>query len=251
MKIPTLKLLENMKEVVEVEVFDQLQSTNKYLLEKESDKEFCFVQALKQSAGVGRHGKVWKDDGESALFSIATEMKMEQLVGLSVVVGVSVAGVLEQFGLSVQIKWPNDVYIEGRKNCGILIELKPKAGQLWVVIGIGVNVNKAPKVDQPSISLSEVLNNTMDVQLVAQLIAKAVIGDVIAIKNGEAIMRSSIERYRKYDYLLNKEINIISANTLRVGVARGLSNDGALLVEVEGCKEEISSGEVSIRLLDC
>ena len=109
--------------------------------------DFTFVSADYQSAGRGRTGRSWESvPGENIMFSIL--IKDKELVSkfglLSVASAVAVMNAVKKLGVKgVSVKWPNDVYINGKKTCGILLEGVTIKGELKeVVIGIGLNVNQ-------------------------------------------------------------------------------------------------------------
>lgn len=106
--------------------------------------------AENQLAGRGRAGRPWHSvPGAALMFSMAWrfERSLAQLVGLPLAVGVAVAETLADFGLDAQLKWPNDILLDGDKLAGVLIETvttgrdgKTGARVAWAVIGIGINV---------------------------------------------------------------------------------------------------------------
>lgn len=117
------------------------------------------VTAREQTAGRGRQGRVWTaPEGKALLYSAILRPLDERhlLLPLSVPLAVCAAAEALRPGIECQVKWPNDVWLEGRKLSGILIEAKPQEG--WAVIGIGLNLTIAPEefppgLRQPAISL--------------------------------------------------------------------------------------------------
>lgn len=124
--------------------FDELDSTNSYLKrEYPSLKDMTVVVASHQNAGKGRLGRKWEDDSSSLLFSILLRdsLDMEHAPLLSLLSGVCLHESLKDCSIDSEIKWPNDVLIQGKKCAGILLESvvsdKPEA----LIVGIGVNLN--------------------------------------------------------------------------------------------------------------
>src|SRR5690349_3472199 len=117
------------------------------------------VTAREQTAGRGRRGRVWTaPEGKALLYSAILRPLDERhlLLPLSVPLAVCAAAEALRPGIECQVKWPNDVWLEGRKLSGILIEAKPQEG--WAVIGVGLNLTIAPEefppdLRQPAISL--------------------------------------------------------------------------------------------------
>ncbi|MBE8168678.1 MAG: biotin--[acetyl-CoA-carboxylase] ligase, partial [Shewanella sp.] len=150
--------------------FDEIDSTNSFIL-KHGDElasgDVCIAEY--QSAGRGRRGRTWISPYASHLYcSLYWNFPkgMAQVMGLSLVVGCSLATVLDNMGLTdVAVKWPNDVYLQNRKLAGILVEMSGQAdGECQVVIGTGVNLSmpasQAELIDQP---WSEVFQQQCDI----------------------------------------------------------------------------------------
>ncbi len=130
-----------------ISVFDQLSSTNDYLkqLAESGAPEGTVVIAREQTAGRGRLGRSWLSPKGGAWFSLLLRppIPVEQAGCISVLIAVSLAHALrEGWGVPVGVKWPNDLYVQGRKLGGILIELSSRLDKIeWLVAGIGINVN--------------------------------------------------------------------------------------------------------------
>ena len=130
-------------------VLDSVTSTNDYLLEllKEDNelKPQTAVLAEMQSAGKGRQGRLWVSPPGNIYLSLYRPFNctLDKLYGLSLVVGIGIARVLQNHNLpDVKLKWPNDILWQERKLGGILIETRAnKNGMVDVVIGLGLNIN--------------------------------------------------------------------------------------------------------------
>jgi BirA family transcriptional regulator, biotin operon repressor / biotin---[acetyl-CoA-carboxylase] ligase len=117
------------------------------------------VTAREQTAGRGRIGRVWTAPEGKALLYSAILRPLDQrhlLLPLSVPLAVCAAAEALRAGIECQVKWPNDVWLEGRKLSGILIEARPQDG--WAVIGVGLNLTIALEefpadLRQPAVSL--------------------------------------------------------------------------------------------------
>ncbi len=143
-----------------------LDSTNRCLLEwapQGLPRYFCLA-ARQQTAGRGRQGRAWVSDPEGSLtFSLWSvfDRSLQELSGLPLVVSLGVLEALHSLGITtVGVKWPNDLWREGRKVAGVLVETtRLSSGQVGAVIGIGLNVALPPAV-QEAFSLS--LNDLRD-----------------------------------------------------------------------------------------
>jgi len=130
----------------DVQVFVQLSSTQDVIKERAADgaAQGLVVQALAQSDGRGRHGRVWEmAAGNLALSFLLRPAVQANVIGqISILVGVALA---QEIGESAILKWPNDVLIDGRKCAGILIESDLSGADVnWLCVGVGVNTESAP-----------------------------------------------------------------------------------------------------------
>jgi len=199
------------------------------------------VTAREQTAGRGRVGRVWTAPEGKALLYSAILRPLDQrhlLLPLSVPLAVCAAAEALRPGSECQVKWPNDVWLEGRKLAGILIEAKPQDG--WAVIGIGLNLSIEPEefpddLRQPAISLGggvtlEAARRELDAQLAhwAYAAEDEVLGE-----------------WRRRDGLLGREVAWEDGS----GVADGIDDRGNLIVAVAGGdRVSLGAGEVQLRL---
>ena len=134
---------------LEVKVVNRCASTNAMLLAEKSDRPML-VAAEEQTAGRGRRGRRWRSArGKGATFSILRHMRCapRELVGLSVAVGAAAARALHALGArGVSLKWPNDLMARRRKLGGILIETLSSSAGTRVVVGIGINCRRQPRL---------------------------------------------------------------------------------------------------------
>lgn len=251
------KILEQyLNQKLNIKIFDELDSTNNYLkkLGLQCEKENQLVIAESQTAGRGRMGRsFYSPNGTGVYFSLLLhpEFSAEKSLFLTVMAAVSVAETVMKYNKNdVKIKWVNDIYIDGKKVCGILTEgAVNKDKKLdYAVVGIGINV-VAPKSDFPD-----------DIKYIAtaifpgkteENIKEKIVADVVNkffdMYNG--IDTDFVKRYKEYSYLTGKEINIISGETTRPATVIDITDDCHLFVKNEnGETEEISSGDVSVRL---
>ncbi|MDN3652825.1 bifunctional biotin--[acetyl-CoA-carboxylase] ligase/biotin operon repressor BirA [Thalassotalea ponticola] len=239
-----------------VDVHTLIDSTNSYLMRRLPNRvahqQVCIAEY--QSAGRGRRGKQWHSPFASHLY-MSMYWQLEQglatAMGISLVVGLAVSDVLiNQYQLPAQVKWPNDIYINGKKLAGILLELEgASAGAAHCVIGLGLNVNMpslaASKIGQPWTDLNQHVGTPLDRNLLsAQLIYQLNIRLNQHRRNGLAPM---LDDWRKRDYFYNRDVQINSANKTSKGVCRGINQNGALLLEIDGKVQSIYGGEISLR----
>jgi BirA family transcriptional regulator, biotin operon repressor / biotin---[acetyl-CoA-carboxylase] ligase len=222
-----------------------------------ADIQPCLLVAEHQTAGRGRMGRSWTSvPGASLTFSLALPMRVADWSGLSLAVGVALADALEPEPPAGQprigLKWPNDLWLldgpsVGVKFGGILIETLPAGGQRLAVIGIGLNVMP---LEQPPEAITG-FGCLQDIDSAASapaLLERVALPLVLALKRFERKgFAAFAERFAARDLLVGLPIRTTLAE-LPEGVARGVSAEGALLVETAAGLQSISSGEVSVRL---
>jgi len=226
-----------------------------------ADIQPCLLVAEHQTAGRGRLGRTWKSiPGASLTFSLALPMRMADWSGLSLAVGVALADALEPDAEPghprIGLKWPNDLWlmsmledapVVGVKLGGILIETVAAGSQRLAVIGVGLNVQAQEPAEAGTTefgSLQEFEPQTTAPALlerVAQPLVKAL---KLFEREGFAAFA---ERFAMRDLLRGRPIRTTLADVPE-GVAQGVSDDGALLVQTDSGLQRISSGEVSVRL---
>jgi len=139
---------------------DVTDSTNAELARRQELDNLSVVAASEQTAGRGQRGNIWQSEaGKNLTFSILLkygedlQIPADMEFSLCEAVALSVSDFLnKRFGLDARIKWPNDIYVDGKKICGILIEHKLSGKMLASsIIGIGINVNQTVfPVDLPN-----------------------------------------------------------------------------------------------------
>jgi BirA family biotin operon repressor/biotin-[acetyl-CoA-carboxylase] ligase len=230
-----------------VEILPTLPSTNTALMERAraGRAESIALVAERQSAGRGRMGRQWlseaPDEGPAPLtFSIGLPLAPRDWSGLSLAVGLAVA---QSLHADIQLKWPNDVWLHGRKLGGILIETASMGAMRYAVIGIGINIGPraAEGLRTPPAWLQELLPDS-DAAQAFGLIAPAVVKAVLDFaEQGMEPLRAA---YQARDALYGR--GVVCSDGLS-GIARGIDAQGALLLETAQGLQKISSAEVSVR----
>ncbi len=230
---------------LQVHRFSSIDSTNAYCKRNaESLGDFCFVWALEQTAGKGREQREWvSPKGENLLFSILIKgqdlLKKKEKLSLFAAMGVA-SFLRDELALEgVAVKWPNDVYIKGKKAAGILLE-----GQLpsYLVIGIGLNVNQASFKGQYRVVPTSVFIETGKQVDLASLSEKLFLflHDFLSKKEEARIL----EDYPSFDYLKDKRISLFENGSEIKGIAQGIDGDFSLLLQTKAGLKSIHSGEV-------
>ncbi|MFC3532172.1 biotin--[acetyl-CoA-carboxylase] ligase [Vogesella facilis] len=230
---------------------DEVDSSNTQLMTRAAQgaPHGLVLAAERQTAGRGRLGRRWQMPlGAGLTFSVLWrfERGLSGLAGLSLVVGVAMVRALRRFDVPVQLKWPNDVLLDGRKLAGILIELSGDAlGPAAVVIGIGLNMASPGEVDQPVANLAEagyqVGRNALLAELLNQLAA------VLATFDRDGFAAFHAEWTACAAYLQQPVLLRFSHGEPVAGVALGVDGQGALQVDTAAGPRVFHVGEVSLR----
>lgn len=244
------------KEPMDFAYLPSIASTNTAVKALAHEKNEGYVLlAGEQTGGRGRMGRSFFSPGDSGIYMsmlLKPTCSAEQASLLTALAAVSVCRALENvLNLQLQIKWVNDIFLDGKKVCGILSEAgfnMENAQMDYVVIGIGINVY-APKGDFPSDlqNLAGYLQKDAAYNLRNQLIAGICEHFMQAYRNLNET--PFMQEYKTRSMVVGKDIFVHKADGLRR--ARALDIDGAchLLVEYENKERELlHSGEVSIRL---
>lgn len=234
-----------------LQIHQSLEGTNAHLLQqsKTLPQGFSVVLAEHQSAGRGRRGRDWHSPyGANLYCSLGwqTDLQPQLLQGLSLVVGLAVVEALRPWSDDLRLKWPNDIYVAGRKLGGILIEMRGELGSNnAVIIGLGLNLNmQQADIDQDWISLQHINGCLLNRNQIAATVVAQIIGYCQRLQQqGFTAFQS---QWQQYDYLLEQSVQV-SGSQVMTGVARGIDSDGALLVETGQGIQKIYSGDVSVR----
>ena len=226
--------------------FKEIDSTNSYL--KNTYRlldNFTFVSADYQSQGKGREDRVWQSkSGENLMFSflIKKEELMKYSSILSILTAVEVANELEKYGINkVNIKWPNDVLINDKKVCGILLE-----GQIpeYLVIGVGLNVNQKEFPEglrRPATSLSLEINRSLNIDELKNRLFNSIVNNFINIKLDHYLFY-----FRDHNYLQNKRVRVLINNEPFIGEVVGIDDNFCLQILSRDMLLHIDSGEIEI-----
>ncbi|MCR4911311.1 MAG: biotin--[acetyl-CoA-carboxylase] ligase [Bacilli bacterium] len=228
--------------------FESVDSTNLYIKHHYLElDDFTFVSSDYQSEGKGRYDRVWKSQkGENLLFSLLIKEKYLVAKGgyLSLVAAVSVSELLDKYGFkNITIKWPNDVYINDKKVCGILLE-----GQIpeYIVIGIGINVNQKDFIGEyHATPTSLILEGGKEVVLHQ---FKRDMFDILIknISNIDLLHHQFKSYFHKHNHLDKKEIKFLYDGEYLIGTVKGIDDNFNLIVTSNNKEIKVSSGEISI-----
>jgi len=240
-----------------LEIFDEVESTNAYLLVTgqagASSGTLCLAE--RQTAGRGRRGRVWVSPyGANLYLSLLWRFPVGpgELGGLSLALGASLAQVLEALGVpDIGLKWPNDLLWRRRKLGGLLLEVAAEAqGPSLVVAGLGLNTrlrgDLVKGIDQPWVDMDEILGSGgYSRNLLAAQLAEAMTSTLE--RYGREGMAPFLPIWDRYDRYRGEAVEIRLGDRVISGIQVGITDQGALRVEVGGETMTFVAGEVSLR----
>ena len=210
--------------------------------------EGTVVVAGEQTAARGRLKRTWLSPRGNLAFSLVLYPTREQLSTLIMVSSLAVVGGIETVtGLQAGIKWPNDVLVDGRKVCGILIESSLQADRVdYAIVGVGINVNLDP-ADFPEITPTATSLSLEVGKSVSRLrLLRAVLTEMerLYLAPQEAVFH----QWRDRLVTLGREVRVTSGDTALDGVAESVEPDGSLMLRLpDGRLTRITIGDVSLR----
>ncbi len=222
------------RKIIQIECCD---STNNYVANLLSDGKIEYGTVIlsdMQTKGKGQRGASWlSNPGENLLFSLyldTANLSVKNQFVLTQYVSISVVHVLEKYGLSSCVKWPNDILINGKKIAGILIENQLQGSTIvGSIVGIGLNVNQVDFGELNATSLKLEKGNFVSIQdFVFSLINELKsFWKIVESRNFDLLEKY----YLSYLWLLNEESIFSDHNGEFVGVIRGVEKNGKLKME--------------------
>lgn len=252
-------ILKHMRDPVRgvgLDIFFSIDSTNHYLMHPDTQAISApwVVLSEHQSAGRGRRGRTWQSPFAGNIYASMLWRFTQgnaNLAGLSLAMGVVMCRLLTHLGIEqLGLKWPNDVLCQGRKLCGILIEMRGEThGPYDAVIGVGLNLAmpaaNARAIDQPWITLDQVAPTMPSRNALAAQLIDAML-DTLPQFQAHGL-QPFLDEWRHLDQYRDQNVVLHLGDNRLQGIARGVDDHGALLVEHNGKLQRYYSGEVSLR----
>jgi BirA family biotin operon repressor/biotin-[acetyl-CoA-carboxylase] ligase len=217
--------------------------------------EGTIVIAEEQTAGRGRMGRSWISPGHSNLYLsllLRPPVPPDEVFVLTMVLALAtIDGVEAVSGLGPMIKWPNDLYVAGRKLGGILTEFFVRDGAVeYVVLGLGLNVNWNPREERevlyPATSILKETGKRISRNDLLVEILRPFDDYYRRVQAGKSA--EFYERWNERSMLLRRPVEIKTADGSVFGKALRIDHKGALIIEDdEGKEQTIFSGDVSVK----
>ncbi|WP_028671311.1 biotin--[acetyl-CoA-carboxylase] ligase [Saccharospirillum impatiens] len=236
-----------------LDIRTDVDSTNAWVLaQPPAPGRWSVCTADFQHQGRGRRGRAWQSPPASSVMvsaAVRESLTGDALYAASLVVGVAVVRAIRQVAkVSVALKWPNDIYCDGRKLGGVLCELQGNPlDQPVLVVGIGLNVNASPPgLDRDIGCLRELAGEFIDRNdLLAALLNE--LQCVLADLGQAGGLATLLQEWASYDCLLNRSVTLVQGEQQQIVVARGIDAQGQLIIDDErGQRRTVNGGEVSV-----
>lgn len=225
--------------------FESISSTNLYLKENyKTLDDLTVVYANHQTEGRGRLGRIWIDS-DDLLFSILLKKNINKPTDYTFIIALAVVNILKKYGINSLIKWPNDIIVNKKKICGILLEGIASSKQEAVIIGVGLNVNTTNFTKElvfKATSMKKELKKDFD--------KEKLLDDIISEFENIQVSYNK----RKFDlfneirgrlYLVDTVISFTYNGKEELGTIKGISDEGKLIIASKDSILYLSSGEIS------
>ncbi len=225
-----------------IERFASMASTNDYAKEKRGERQNLLIIAGEQTGGRGTKGRSFSSSLGGLYFTALTfyeNFSFQEAFKIMQNAAAAVCETLVAFGLSPKIKWPNDIFVNGKKICGILIENTLSNGKISSsVVGVGLNINNAlpEELDEIATTMKRETGKEITVSEVEKTLFEKL------FDSGTA------ERYPSYLGWIGEEVILLVGEEKRKAKMLGVDEAGALLAETEKGVEKFASAEVSLRI---
>lgn len=210
------------------------------------------VTARSQTAGKGRLGRSFYSPADAGMYVsviLRPQMQVEQSLLITSAAAVATARAIERVsGVSVKIKWVNDLYFTGKKLCGILSEssLGADGRPEFVVVGIGVNLTREsfpPELDAITTSLSEAGGRPVT----PQMLLMETVGELLRVCD-RLEERAFLAEYRARSCVIGKQVRLVGGGDDRMVHVLAIDDDAHLVVQSpDGERFTIGAGEISIK----
>lgn len=228
--------------------FSEIDSTSDFLKRKDDKKNYDLAIAEIQTCGRGRRGNNWVSQKGMALFSfllkVEEDVSIEEYSKLPLVTGIAVLNGLKRIeNLDFKFKWTNDIYLDDKKICGILVEKI----QDFFVIGIGININNS--LEGAVADIATALTISTGKKYIVEDIIFTVLDEFK--KQYKRFLEGEwnfiLEEINNRNYLKNREITLVGSNWQTKGIAGDIAKDGRLEIITEKEKIFANIGEIHIK----
>ena len=230
-------------ENIDFYLLDTVDSTNTFAKEKSLNKDYLVVISEQQTAGRGRQGKEWYSPNAGNIY-MTIKFRDKNPAPLSLIIGLLISEAMDSVSgqkINAELKWPNDLLINKKKICGILIESEMSADEVEFIVGIGINYS-LPKKESWWGEIGELADI-----LPREKLMNSILQNIINYKeNGYKNWKDAWEKRCMH---IGIELKALSNNQkdTDIGIFKGINEEGKMLLQTERGLKIISSGECSIK----
>ena len=230
-------------ENIDFYLLDTVDSTNTFAKEKLLNKDYLVVISEQQTAGRGRQGKEWYSPNAGNIY-MTIKFRDKNPAPLSLIIGLLISEAMDSVSgqkINAELKWPNDLLINKKKICGILIESEMNADEVEFIVGIGINYS-LPKKESWWGEIGELADI-----LPREKLMNSILENIINYKeNGYKNWKDAWEKRCMH---IGIELKALSNNQkdTDIGIFKGINEEGKMLLQTERGLKIISSGECSIK----
>ena len=230
-------------ENIDFYLLDTVDSTNTFAKEKLLNKDYLVVISEQQTAGRGRQGKEWYSPNAGNIY-MTIKFRDKNPAPLSLIIGLLISEAMDSVSgqkINAELKWPNDLLINKKKICGILIESEMNADEVEFIVGIGINY-ALPKKESWWGEIGELADI-----LPREKLMNSILQNIINYKeNGYKNWKDAWEKRCMH---IGIELKALSNNQkdTDIGIFIGINEEGKMLLQTERGLKIISSGECSIK----
>ena len=230
-------------ENIDFYLLDTVDSTNTFAKEKSLNKDYLVVISEQQTAGRGRQGKEWYSPDAGNIY-MTIKFRDKNPAPLSLIIGLLISEAMDSVSgqkINAELKWPNDLLINKKKICGILIESEMSADEVEFIVGIGINYS-LPKKESWWGEIGELADI-----LPREKLMNSILQNIINYKeNGYKNWKDAWEKRCMH---IGIELKALSNNQkdTDIGIFKGINEEGKMLLQTERGLKIISSGECSIK----
>ena len=230
-------------ENIDFYLLDTVNSTNTFAKEKLLNKDYLVVISEQQTAGRGRQGKEWYSPNAGNIY-MTIKFRDKNPAPLSLIIGLLISEAMDSVSgqkINAELKWPNDLLINKKKICGILIESEMSADEVEFIVGIGINYS-LPKKESWWGEIGELADI-----LPREKLMNSILQNIINYKeNGYKNWKDAWEKRCMH---IGIELKALSNNQkdTDIGIFKGINEEGKMLLQTERGLKIISSGECSIK----
>ena len=230
-------------ENIDFYLLDTVDSTNTFAKEKLLNKDYLVVISEQQTAGRGRQGKEWYSPNAGNIY-MTIKFKDKNPAPLSLIIGLLISEAMDSVSgqkINAGLKWPNDLLINKKKICGILIESEMNADEVEFIVGIGINYS-LPKKESWWGEIGELADI-----LPREKLMNSILQNIINYKeNGYKNWKHAWEKRCMHIGIELKALSNDQKDT-DIGIFNGINEEGKMLLQTERGLKIISSGECSIK----